>query len=108
MTIEANSFKGWGYPFIAQDYEGEFNVRCPNATLYGIIVEPGDDLKEVMDAIHWCISEKYPAIMIELQHIENTYLETDVITFATADLVAAGYKDLKSYEHRLAFGRPFD
>lgn len=108
MTIEANSFKGWGYPFIAQDYEAKFNTKCPNATLYGIIVEPGDELKDIMGAIHWCIQEKYPAIMIELCNIENTYLESDIVTFAVADLEAAGYKDLQSYEHRLAFGKLFE
>jgi hypothetical protein len=108
MIIEANSFKGWGYPFIAHDYEGEFNVKCPNATLYGIVVESGDKLEEIMHAINWCISEKYPAIMIELAEVENTYLASDVAIFAAADLTAAGYKDLQSYEHRLAFGRPMD
>ena len=45
--------------------------------------------------------------MIELENVLNTYLGSDVATFASADLVAAGYKDLQSYEHRLAFGKLF-
>lgn len=108
MIVEKRSFKDWGYPFIAQDYEGEFGVTCPSATLYGIVVEPEDDLAEVCGAVQRCIYEKCPAIMIELIHVLNTYLGSDVATFASVDLVAAGYKDLQSYEHRLAFGRLFE
>jgi hypothetical protein len=31
MTVEKRSFKDWGYPFIAHDYEDEFGVTCPDA-----------------------------------------------------------------------------
>lgn len=107
MTVEKRSFKEWGYPFIAHDYEGEFGVTCPDAILYGIVVETGDDLAEVCGAVQRCIYERCPAIMIELENVLNTYLGSDVATFVSADLVAAGYKDLQSYEHRLAFGKLF-
>lgn len=108
MIVETKTFKEWGYPFIAHDYEGEFGITCPDAILCGIVVETGDDLAEVCGAVQKCIYEKCPAIMVELIHVLDTYLGSDVATFLSADLAAAGYKDLQSYEHRLAYGKLFE
>lgn len=108
MTVEKRSFKEWGYPFIAHDYEGEFGVTCPDAILYGIVIETGDELAEVCIAVRKCIKEKCPAIMVELENVLGTYFGSDVATFLSADLAAAGYKDLQSYEHRLAYGKLFE
>lgn len=108
MQVEQHTFEKWGYPFIAQDYEGEFEVECPDATIGGIVVFKGDELKDIVMAVGDFISNKVPAIMVELCHIKGTILESDIVTYLDAMLVATGYKDLKSYEHRLSYGKVWD
>jgi hypothetical protein len=43
--------------------------------------------------------------MVELTHIWDTILMEDVVTYLTSLFNANGYRNLESYEHRLAFGK---
>ncbi len=108
MTVEQYTFEDWGYPFIAHDYEGEFDIECPDAILGGIIVDKGDELLEVMKVVQNFVRNRIPAIMVELANIEGTSLESDVITYVGGILEALGYKDLRSYERRLAYGKKWN
>ena len=105
MEITKKTFKEWDYPFIALDYEGIFNTHCPDAMLGGIVVFTEDNLNDVITAAEEFIRSDVPAIMVELTHIWDTILMEDVVTYLTSLFNANGYKDLESYEHRLAFGK---
>lgn len=107
MIIEYRSFKNWGYPFIAQDYEGEFGLKCPDAILGGIVVEETDNIKDLLIAANLLIIHNIPAVMIELTHIENEdeKLTNEIIEYFNTLFSNAGYKDLQSYEHRLSYGK---
>ena len=108
MVIEYRSFKDWGYPFIAQDYEGEFGLKCPDAILGGIVVEETDNIKDLLIAANLLIIHNIPAVMIELaqiEHIEDKNFEDEVIKNFNGLFSDAGYKDLQSYEHRLSYGK---
>ena len=106
MTVEIHTFKEWMYPFIAQDYEGEFNLHNPNTYLAGLVLEESDvDTKGIVENfIRMCDAGKIDAFMIELSWIDEVEAQyaDSVCTKLAKEL---GYKDLKSYEHRLAYGR---
>lgn len=108
MVIEYRSFKDWGYPFIAQDYEGEFDLKCPDAMLGGIIVEETDNIKDLVNAANLLIIHEVPAVMVELAqltYIEDESLIDEVVEHFNTLFGNAGYKDLQSYEHRLSYGK---
>ena len=106
MTFEIHTFAEWSYPFIAQDYEEEFNVHNPNTYLAGLVLEKSDvDTKGIVENfIKLCDAGKVDVFMIELCHIDGIEAQyaDSVCTQLAKEL---GYKDLKSYEHRLAYGR---
>ena len=106
MTVEIHTFAEWLYPFIAQDYEEEFNVHNPNTYLAGLVLEESDvDTKGIVESfIRMCDAGKIDAFMIELCHIDE--IEGQYADSVCANLAEElGYKDLRSYEHRLAYGR---
>lgn len=103
MTIEKRTFTEWGYPFIAQDYEDIFGLHRPKGILAGIVVEVGDSLQKIMEAVNKFMDEKVDAIMIELCHVEETYLADDVVNYASSLLEAGAYIDSESYEHRMSY-----
>lgn len=110
MTFEIYTFKEWGYPFIAQDYEGEVGKDCSNYLLGDVVFEDGDfeirnhcPYLDGFAKIHDWIKEKVPAIMVELSHVNEEDRE-HATNFLTELLSINGYKDLQSYENRLAFG----
>lgn len=107
MVIEYRSFKDWGYPFIAQDYEGEFSLKCPDAILGGIVVDETDNIKDLLTAANLLILHNVPAVMVELTLIENDNedLKDKVVAYFDTLFSSAGYKDLQSYEHRLSYGK---
>ena len=110
MQTEIHTFSEWGYPFIAEDFMGEFNYSREvgqNFLLGGAVIEKGDSLNKLVEFVNNLINDRVEAIMIELCHIHNTILEDDIITYITPILESNGYKDSKSYEHRLAFGKDF-
>lgn len=105
MQTEIHTFKEWGYPFIAQDYEGETKIDCSGMLLAGIVVEKGDDLKDIIQAAEKYIKNDVPAIMVELEHVWDTFLAKDVTVYLADILRANGYTDTQSYEHRLSYCR---
>lgn len=104
MDITVQPFKKWGDLFIIQDYEATIGHECPNYTLGGLSPTNEDFIEEVFEAIGLFISCKVDAVMIELSFLND--LKRMVISrFAINLLKRHGYKDLESYENRLAFGR---
>lgn len=109
MKHEIHTFKEWGYPFIAQDFQDAAGVDCSGLLLGGIILEDSD----VFDAHAWpyviaqvadFMRAKVPAIMVELSYLTPKYREA-----AEHDLgeyfIRNGYTNLESYEDRLAYGK---
>ena len=105
MQKELRSFRDWGYPFIVQDYEGYFGCSCPDNMLGGIVLFGNDNADEVVEAVKDFINNNVSAIMIELEHIWNNKLKKEITTRLAKLFDEAGYIDLKSYEHRMAFGK---
>jgi hypothetical protein len=103
MTIEKRTFAEWEYPFIAQDYEDTFGVHKPEGILVGIVVETGDNLQDIMEAVNKSMDEKADAIMIELCHVEGTFLANDVVNYASSLLECGSYIDTESYESRMSY-----
>ena len=103
MQTEIHTFKEWGYPFIAQDYEGETKIDCSGMLLAGIVVEKGDDLNDIIQTTEKYIKNDVPAIMVELEHVLGTFLAQSVNTYLSDILLANGYTDTESYEHRLSY-----
>ena len=109
MTHEVHTFKEWNYPFIAEDYQDEAGHNCSELLLGGIVLEDSD----VFDAHAWpyviakvadFMRAGIPAIMVELCHLTPKYrqaAEHDLTEY----FLRNGYKDMQSYENRLAFGK---
>lgn len=102
MQTEIHTFKEWDYPFIAQDYEGTVNADCSGLLLAGIVVEKGDDIGDIVQAAEKYVQDGVPAIMIELEHVWDTFLAKDVLRLSNIFLTN-GYTDTESYEHRLSY-----
>lgn len=105
MQKEKHTFKDWGYPFIAMDYEGFFGYKCPDKMLGGIVLFGDDTLEDVIKEVQNFINEKTPAIMVELDHIWNFKLKDSIVKALIELFEKNGYIDLQSYEHRLAYGK---
>lgn len=103
MEHEIHTFKEWGYPFIAQDYEDTVNADCSGLLLAGIVVEKGDDLNDIIQTAEKYIQNGVPAIMVELEHVWDTFLAKDVVVYLADILRANDYTDTESYEHRLSY-----
>ena len=109
MTHEIHTFKEWGYPFIAQDYQGEVGHDCSSLLLGGIVLfdedfNPNDEYVKAVKKVQEYVDTGIPAIMIELSHLNDQH-GRDVVEFFTQFLEEHGYKDLESYENRLSFGK---
>lgn len=110
MYTEIKSFSEWGDIFIVQDYIGEFGYDkeiAKDLKLGGAVVFKGDSLNELTKFVSSLIENKVEVVMIELYHIHDTFLKEDIITYIIPLLESNGYKNLESYEHRLAFGKDF-
>ena len=115
MTHEVHTFKEWGYPFIAEDYAeeiGESLEKCSGCLLGGIVLD-NTDVFNPSDEYAWArviaqvtdfIQANIPAIMVELCHLSPEYGEAAEHDL-TEYFLKNGYKDLRSYENRLAFGK---
>lgn len=104
MDITVQSFKKWGDLFIIQDYEGTIGHKCPNYTLGGISPTNDDLIGEVLEVVFHLVSCNCEAIMVELSFL-NDFRRENIIKLVTYYLERHGYKDLESYENRLAFGK---
>ena len=110
MHTEIKPFSEWGDIFIVQDYIGEFGYdkeTAKNLKLGGAIVFKGDSLNELTKFVSSLIENKVEAVMIELYHLHGSIFENDIVTYLIPLLESNGYKNLESYEHRLAFGKDF-
>ena len=105
MEHEIHTFKEWGYPFIAQDFQDAAGVDCSGLLLGGIVVEKGDDLNDIIQITEKYIKNDVPAIMVELEHVWDTFLAKDVAVYLADILRTNGYTDTQSYEHRLSYGK---
>lgn len=105
MQTEFHSFEEWDYPFIAQDYEGEFNIKCSNAILAGAVLYDYDNLEDIVAFLQSCIKSKVPAIMVEMVHLTEPLTGEIFSKYIKNYLEEKGYKDLESYEHRLSYGK---
>ena len=109
MEHEVHTFKEWGYPFIAQDFQDAAGVDCSGLLLGGIVLfskdmASSDNWTKVIEKITEYIDDNIPAIMVELYHLSTMHRLA-----ATCDLVEIlkknGYTNLESYEDRLAYGK---
>lgn len=105
MQTEIHTFKEWDYPFIAQNYENAVNADCSGMLLAGIVVEKGDDLNDIIQVVEKYIKDDVPAVMVELEHVWDTFLAKDVVVYLRDILRTNGYTDTQSYEHRLSYCR---
>lgn len=104
MNIIVQPFKKWGDLFIIQDYEGTVGYKCPDHTLSGISPTNDDLIGEVLEAIENFVSCNSDAIMVELSFL-NDFRRKSIAELVIDYLERNGYKDLESYENRLAFGK---
>lgn len=115
IQVQVNSFKGWGYPFIARDLIGWENNgnNEPMETKYDDILLSGavvfddtteDELKGFMNA---STDLNCPAVMIDISNISELDMVKSVK--ATADkyfITDNNYEDSESYENRLSYVKP--
>lgn len=104
MNIIVQPFKKWGDLFIIQDYEATIGHECPNYTLSGVSPTNDDLVGVVLEAVEGFVSCNSDAIMVELSFL-NDFRRENIIELVTDYLERNGYKDLESYENRLAFGK---
>lgn len=110
MFTKVQSFKAWEYSSVIKTYEQWRGVPAPKAYLAVAIIFTQDSLHEVMEFVTEQIRNVTEAIVIDLYHITDTYLEDDIETYASALLESAGYINLYSddvpqpHEHWLVYG----
>ena len=107
MTHEIHTFKEWGYPFIAEDYQDEAGHDCSGLLLGGIVLfdedfNPNDEYVKAVEKVKEYIGAEVPAIMVELSHLNDQH-RRDVTEFFTEFFTEKGYVDIQSYENRLSF-----
>ena len=109
MEHEIHTFKEWGYPFIAQDFQDAAGVDCSGLLLGGLVLYDDD----VFDPHAWRkVKEKLAdfakagvaAVMVELYHLTSKY-EKIASEDLTEYFIRNGYTNLESYENRLAYGK---
>lgn len=80
-----------------------FSVCKPEGTLVEIIVETGDHLRDIMEAVNKSMDEKADAIIIELCHVEGTFLADDVVNYTSSLLECGSYIDTETYETCISY-----
>ena len=113
IQVQVNSFKGWGYPFIARDLIGWEYRGQPEEAKYDDLLLSGavvfddtteDELKGFMNA---STDLNCPAVMIDFSNISES--DTVKSIKATADkyfITDNNYEDSESYENRLSYIKP--
>ena len=109
MEHEIHTFKEWGYPFIAQDFQDAAGVDCSGLLLGGIVLfdedfNPNTEYVKAVEKGKEYVENGVPAIMIELAHLNGQH-RIDVELFFTEFFEKNGYTNLESYENRLAYGK---
>lgn len=108
MQFEIHTFKDWGYPFIAQDYEGWFELGergGENLELAAAAMFDNDDIEDLDIFLNFCVDHKMPAVMVEMYNVTKADIERKFRLRVADILESAGYTDLESYEHRTAHGK---
>lgn len=112
MRVEFKGFEDWKEDGIGDFAIEDFQTITGDETNYymtGIVLDMEDLGENVTDVIDMAAEAGSAIIMIELCHLKaNSWNEGRVIESMIEDIVeemkSYGYRDLKSYEHRLAFG----
>ena len=110
MFTKIQSFKAQEYSSVIKTYEQWKGAPTPKAYLAVAIIFTQDSLHEVMEFVTEQVRNVTEAIVIDLYHVADTYLEDDIETYASAFLESAGYINLypddmpQSHEHWLVYG----